>query len=418
MLITHGAAQQPARAASSYPRLFGSRSSNAAPLDARARLRSSPTPSDARARLRTMALSNGGGAAKTRIQARGSPQQPTTAWLNAWETRHHAITVIVTASSSPLNPSTSILQELLLSLQFLQLAPRTPVLLSHDGPRLRPAGAAALLNNTLEFPRAYLQYLARVEAMLPAASACTGLAIRLLLRATNGYLAGNLAFALGHVRTPYVLKVEHDHIFVRIIDIPSVVRDLAADPRLKYVRFNRRKNVRKNCDNGDYPRALAGGEDQWIAQRLWGNHEAPAGMPPLRNAYTRTACFSDMNHLTSTAYYRNEILPVITRDPKLPPETLMQDFCYIARNHSHYGTYIFGAVDAPACITHVDAALHGTGELLPWVRDWLRDTKLRVRNGTEPERPFVCRTSSFNTSHLHKGNSGGGDPKDARRSKG
>ena len=69
--------------------------------------------------------------------------------------------------------------------------------------------------------------------MLPAASACTDLAIRLLLRATNGYLAGNLAFALSHVRTPFVIKVEHDHPFVRPIDLISVVRDMSADKRLQ-----------------------------------------------------------------------------------------------------------------------------------------------------------------------------------------
>ena len=310
-------------------------------------------------------------------------------------TRHHLVTVMVTASASPLNPSTAILQELLLSLRFLQLPSRSPVLLSHDGPRFRQPGAALLMNNTLEFPHSYLQYLGRVEAMLPAASACTDLAIRLLLRATNGYLAGNLAFALSHVRTPFVIKVEHDHPFVRPIDLISVVRDMSADKRLKYVRFNRRSNVQKNCDNGDYPRSLLGTEDERIARRLWGPLKPLPGLPPLSNAYTRSACFSDMNHITATSYYRNEILPVITKDPRLPPETLMQDLCYIARNHSHYGTHIYGQIGAPASIAHVDAALHGTGELMPSVREWLRDTRNRVRNGTEPDRPFECRASRF-----------------------
>ena len=303
---------------------------------------------------------------------------------------HNLLTVVVTASASPLNPSTAILQELLLSLRLLQLPPGNPVLLSHDGPRLLPAALEDPSSPAGAFPPKYLQYLARVEALVPTASTCTGLAIRLLLRAANGNLAGNLAFALGHVKTPYVLKVEHDHMFVRPVDMLSVVMDLHADPRLKYVRFNRRANVRRNCDNGDYPRSLLGTEDERMARRLWGPHEPPSGTT-LSNSYVRTACFSDMNHLTPTAYYRKEILPVILRDPKLPPETLMQDNCYLARNHSYYGTYIYGALDAPPTITHIDAALHGVGELLPSVRDWLRDTRNRVRNGTEPNDPFVCR---------------------------
>ena len=66
-----------------------------------------------------------------------------------------------------------------------------------------------------------------------------------------------------------------------------------------------------------------------------------------------------MNHITATSYYRNEILPVITKDPRLPPETFMQDLCYIARNHSHYGTHIYGQIGAPASIAHVDGRYMG-----------------------------------------------------------
>ena len=136
----------------------------------------------------------------------------------------------------------------------------------HDGPRFRQPGAALLRQH----PESALglQHLAALRRCCPP-SACTDLAIRLLLRATNGYLAGNLAFALSHVRTPFVIKVEHDHPFVRPIDLISVVRDMSADKRLKYDRFNRRSNVQKNCDNGDYPRSLLGTEDERIA-RLWG----------------------------------------------------------------------------------------------------------------------------------------------------
>ena len=73
----------------------------------------------------------------------------------------------------------------------------------------------------------------------------------------------------------------------------------------------------------------------------------------------------------------------------------MQDHAYIARNHSHYGTYIFGGLSAPPTIAHVDAALHGVGELLPEVREWLREQVLRKRNGTAANGPFVCRRPRF-----------------------
>ena len=301
-----------------------------------------------------------------------------------------------------MNPSTAILRQLLLSLTHLQLPQHTAVLLSHDGPRL---GKKALDYNVsapydwhllsrqlvaFEFPGKYLGYLANVQQLLPAASACTSLDIRLLLRATNANLAGNLAFALSFVRTPYMLKVEHDHLFTRPIDAIGIVRDMIDDPRLKYVRFNRRENVQVRCDNGDYYRNSP--PDRLLAQRLFGPHVPPDGVT-LRNNYTRTSCFSDMNHVTSTQYYRTLILPLMLRAdrgyPKIPPETLVQDYSWMARNHSTYGPFIYGGLNAPPTIAHVDAAGHGAGEMLPQVREWVAGVKERIRNGTD-EGPFRC----------------------------
>lgn len=302
-----------------------------------------------------------------------------------------------------MNPSTAILRELLLSLMHLQLPPQNPVLLSHDGPRLGPrahahdASAAYSwkeLSRTMPafaFPLTYLDYLENVQRLIPQASACTNLDIRLLLRATNGNLAGNLAFALAYVRTPFMLKVEHDHLFTRPVDALSIVRDMMADRRMKYVRFNRRENVRVRCDNGDYYRTSP--PDQLAAKLLWAPHSAPPRVV-FENNYTRTSCFSDMNHMASTSYYRALILPLMLANPAIPPETLVQDHAWIARNHSTYGTYLYGEVNAPPTIAHVDAAMHGAGELLPQVREWTRDVRQRVKNGTEDGgAPFVCKAA-------------------------
>ena len=352
------------------------------------------------ARLRTIAL---GGDATAPRSVHATRRGSSTAAAASAGPASSLLTVVVTASASPLNPSTAILRELILSLTHLQLPPQTPVLLSHDGPRLGPRAITYNISASyswqqlsrimpaLAFSPAYLRYLSNVQQLLPAAAACTNLDLRLLVRATNGNLAGNLAFALSHVRTPYMLKVEHDHLFTRPVDALSVVRDMIADPRLKYVRFNRRENFRVRCDNGDYYRNSP--PDREIAKALWGAHEAPRGVR-VANNYTRTSCFSDMNHLASTAYYRNLILPVMLRAdfgyPKIPPETLVQDHCWIARNHSTYGTYLFDAINAPPTIAHVDAALHGVGEILPQVREWIRGVRERAKSGAEDE-PFTCR---------------------------
>ena len=46
-------------------------------------------------------------------------------------------------------------------------------------------------------------------------------------------------------------------------------------------------------------------------------------------------------------------------------------------------------------VSTLDAALHGVGELLPEVREWLREQVLRKRNGTAANGPFVCRRPRF-----------------------
>ena len=304
--------------------------------------------------------------------------------------RRQLLTIMVTASASPLNPSTAVISELVLSLRLLSLPPQTPVLLAHDGPRI---SADATDETPSAFPPRYLQYLSRLEALAPRMAACTGLDVRLVLRATNGNLAGNLAFALSLVRTPFVLKAEHDHIFVRRLPVLDIVRDMLADRRLRYVRFNRRANIRKLGDDGAY---VSHHSERPIAQALWGNHEPLPGQV-LHQNYTRTVCFSDMNHLTPTAYYREQLLPVMLSTAPHPPETAVQRLCSLARHHSHFGTYIFGGIDAPPAIAHLDAALHGAGELLPEVRRWLRGLKANMTRIDAPpdEPPFQCRETRF-----------------------
>ncbi len=289
------------------------------------------------------------------------------------------LTLIVTASASPLHPSTAVLQQTLLSLRHLGL-PRgygPPVLLAHDAPRARDAAR-------------YAEYLRRVKGLLPAAAQCTGLTLRLLVRPTVGRLAGNLAFALAHVSTPFMLKVEHDHPFTRSVDVLSVVRDMVADRRLKCVRFNRRENRCLRCDSGEFGRVrVSQAYTRQLARKLWGAH-APRRGTLLRYNYTRTSCFSDMNHLAVTSFYRDEVMPVVLRAPWRPPEAVMQDECWIARNHARYGTYIWDGPDALAAIVHIDAAMRaGVGELLPHVRAWLRGVHARARNGTA-DPPFRC----------------------------
>ena len=301
--------------------------------------------------------------------------------------RRHNVTVIVTSSYSGLvHPSTAILTEFVLSLRWLGLPRATPVLLAHDSPWFGPAFTANIPATDAgeQFPSAYLEYLARVHHVLPRLRACSGLALRSVLRMGRAGLSHNLALAVKMVRTPFLLKAEHDHLFVRRVPLLAILSDMRDDPRLKLVRFNRRRNVPIRCDRGDY----AGKEHKAAARRVWARHTPPL-LTELRCNYTRTPCFSDMNHVTRTVYYRNRVLPLIVREPDKMPEAVMQP--RIMEEVRGYGTYLFGAPNDAPCLVHADASMHGHGELVPEVTRWVRQQAVTKRFAVR--RAHVCNSS-------------------------
>ena len=116
-----------------------------------------------------------------------------------------SVTVVVTSSfAKAIHPSATLLAEGLLRLRFLNLPRGTPVLIAHDSPRSVDGEW---------FPSDYLEYLGRVHHMLPRLRTCTGLAVVSMLRVGRSGLASNLAAAVRSVRTPFLLKVEHDHFY-------------------------------------------------------------------------------------------------------------------------------------------------------------------------------------------------------------
>ena len=77
-----------------------------------------------------------------------------------------------------------------------------------------------------------------------------------------------------------------------------------------------------------------------------------------------------MNHLARTAYYRDIVLPLVTKAPDTMPETTMQP--RIMDNWTRYGTFVFGAPGDPPCLVHADAAMRGHGELVLEIARWVR----------------------------------------------
>ena len=203
-------------------------------------------------------------------------------------------------------------------------------------------------------PPRYAQYLERLRVFLPDFAVATGLAPQILLRPTHGHIVGNIAFALMHVLTPYILKTEHDVEFVAPLRALSVVRDIQREPSIKFVRFNHRATTFDACDRGYY------GDPRRNAQIFFSNVTAPH----LENAYTRSVCFSDMAHLTTAAFYRDLILTARVTDahadtPCLGPEGYIQPL--VALDHNKYGTHVLGMRGTAASVYHHDAKGERTG---------------------------------------------------------
>ena len=167
------------------------------------------------------------------------------------------LTVLIIASFTALHPSTKLLSELVLSLRLLNLPAQTPVILSHQGsvqskaeyiksrdvlyrsdmlrhvavkehnkclckcskcrnilyPQAHYDHLARVVRASRQgaVPPMYQEYLRRVQTLIPQYRQCTGLNFTTLVRTTgDGGYSGNMIFAMRHVATPYVLKVEQD----------------------------------------------------------------------------------------------------------------------------------------------------------------------------------------------------------------
>ena len=252
----------------------------------------------------------------------------------------HSITVVITASYVKAHPALTYINRTLVSLRLLKLQPGTPVLLAHDPPM------------SGELPPRYMQYFERLRDFIPKYAAATGLTPQLLIRRSHGHIVGNIAFALSHVHTPYLLKAEHDVEFVASINLASVVRDMQREPAIKVVRFNHRTTSFYSCDRGYF------GDPEHNA-RIFSNLTSRT---QLENAYTRSVCFSDMAHITTAAFYRDLVLTSrVTDSPCVGPEGYIQPF--VALDHAKYGTYVFGAIGTPASVQHNDAKGQRTGKV-------------------------------------------------------
>jgi len=103
-----------------------------------------------------------------------------------------------------------------------------------------------------------------------------------------GHLSGNLCCAFDYfVESDYVLILQEDLPFIRDIPLLTIMDHMNSDTRLKYVRFNRRRN------------------------EIWG-HDSELSSYVIKNVhYLKINNWTDNNHLMKTENYRKDILPNI-----------------------------------------------------------------------------------------------------------
>ena len=224
------------------------------------------------------------------------------------------LSIIITASYIPSHPSIKLIQEVIESLELLNLPNDVLVILAHD----------------FSDESNYIEYLKKLDEYIKGKN---NLKFKIVVRKSHGHLVGNVRNALKHVDTEFVLVIQHDLKFnKRPIDIMKVVEDMRINKELKHIRFNKRCNRPTNADSHF---GLFGKEIQ--SQNF---------------TYTRTNAWSDNNHICPVDYYR-EIVMKECNDGK-PMEYFLLLKSKNEKIHKKYGTYLFGPVEDRSYIKHLD----------------------------------------------------------------
>lgn len=219
--------------------------------------------------------------------------------------------VIITASSIASHPAIDYIQCVMDSLKYLDLPPSTPIILAHD------------FSDRVEFAD-YLRNLGMYCSDKPH--------VKIVVRDSHGHLTGNVRNAFKSITTDYVLLLQHDLPFVRGFKLGKVIEDLDANPSLKHVRFNHRTTTKAAWDSSN---------------ELFGKQYKAANY-----SYTRTPAWSDQNHLCRSSYYRDFVLKECNDGTFMENQLFGKSIN--EETHETYGTYIFGGLNEPAYIRHMD----------------------------------------------------------------
>lgn len=238
------------------------------------------------------------------------------------------LNIIILSSPIPSNPSTKIIDKAIKSLSLLRYPEDSKIILAHDFPQ-----------SESKIKNEYFNYYENLKNKYGHLDNFT-----LTMSDKFVHMSGNVRNAFNYVDSKYVLILSHDFIFVRDIDIDLIMEDMEKNPQLKHVRFNKRANTHRGGDWESSGKVF----DKFSVS---GNHE-----------YTSTPCWSDINHISPTSYYKDVILQECRDGGAL------ENFFYCrikkayendepsltTQTHEKYGTFLFDKLNAKPYVYHTD----------------------------------------------------------------
>lgn len=186
------------------------------------------------------------------------------------------LTIVVCSSPVPSNPDTATIRAIFASFALVRGLPRCPKLVHFDGPQ------AALSHQRVQ---AYNEFKRRVTVLTAAHPDFEHTVV--FSSISFLFSAHNLAAAVLHVNTTFMLVMQHDYQLVRPFDVLGLLRTMHNSSIVKHVRLNARANIVKGFDG------------------VLENFTAPGVLVPL----TKTCAWSDAPHITSVRYYTNFVIP-------------------------------------------------------------------------------------------------------------
>ena len=251
------------------------------------------------------------------------------------------LTVVVCSSPVPSNPETQTIRAVFHSLSRATGLAGCAKIIHFDGPQA-----------ILPPPRikAYAEFKARVREL----SEKDGDFSRSSVYESDSFLfsAHNLAAAISHVNTSFLLNLQHDYELAKPFDAPNLLRTMLALPIVRHVRLNMRPNYPPRGFDGVVANASG----------LLG----PKALVPL----TRTCGWSDSPHVASTSYYRDFVIPKNKNDHKGGRRKFMEESVhYPMQRNGMKGEWERG-VSRMGCFETRKRVEAGETDPIPWPSDF------------------------------------------------